>query len=366
VRERDCVLTDEKLQAMDEIIGRFDDLELQHGYESGDQFQEECQGQEEEQALHEERERGTAVLKGKEPVNFFESREADEQEEEEGKEAVNSEPGEMTCAICLGEIPLEDLAMIKGCDHIYCSYCILQWTLHKEKCFCPQCKHEFSHLMTYRALDGTLNDFPVEESIVLLRRARWFEDSLKDNAASINLLEDVRIADENAWMDDYDDDEFGEDEEMEAFYFSSAAGKARIVIGNRRFGQGGYISGGHRQARPVYPKKSDGEGSSSGSKKKIKGKGKGKAPIDAMPVVSKSSAIKIRTPNANGGKPTNLGSSLKDCSLSDTQASPSPLLGSSPNGFGRRARRNAKRAAMQQEHSPSLSEMPASWTTEAH
>lgn len=352
---------------MDEIIGRFDDLELQHGYESGDRYQDECKDQDEEQPLHEEWERSHVAEKGKEPLTFeIDSKEADDQEEEEEKEAANSEPGEMTCAICLGEIPLEDLAMIKGCDHIYCSYCILQWTLHKEKCFCPQCKHEFSYLMTYRALDGTLNDFPVEESIVLLRRARWFEDRLKGNEASINLLEDVRIADENAWMDDYDDDEFGEDEEMEAFYFSSAAGKARIAIGNRRFGQGGYISGGHRQARPINPKKSAGEGSSSGSKKKIKGKGKGKAPIDAMSEVSKSSAIKIRTPNANGGKPMNLGSSLKDSSLSDTQASPSPLLGSSPNGFGRRARRNAKRAAMQQEHSSSLSEMPASWTAEAH
>ena len=28
--------------------------------------------------------------------------------------------GELTCAICLGDIPLEDMAMVKSCDHIYC------------------------------------------------------------------------------------------------------------------------------------------------------------------------------------------------------------------------------------------------------
>lgn len=31
-----------------------------------------------------------------------------------------SEPGDMTCAICLHTIQLEDMAMVKGCDHMYC------------------------------------------------------------------------------------------------------------------------------------------------------------------------------------------------------------------------------------------------------
>mgnify|MGYP001079546830 CR=1 FL=1 len=61
-----------------------------------------------------------------------------EGEEEEGEEAVvsdaeggaagqrcGSEPGGLTCAICLStiggeEVPLADLAMVKGCDHMYC------------------------------------------------------------------------------------------------------------------------------------------------------------------------------------------------------------------------------------------------------
>ena len=38
------------------------------------------------------------------------------------------------------------------------------------------------------------------------------------------------------YADDYD--ELAADEELESFYFSSAAGQARVVLGNRRFGEG--------------------------------------------------------------------------------------------------------------------------------
>lgn len=48
------------------------------------------------------------------------------------------------------------------------------------------------------------------------------------------------------YAEDYD---LEEDEELEGFYFSSAAGRARVVLGNRRYGAGGFISGGHRQVR---------------------------------------------------------------------------------------------------------------------
>ena len=37
----------------------------------------------------------------------------------------------------------------------------------------------FSRLLTYRTLDGTISDFPVEESICLLKRAAWVQDQLK-------------------------------------------------------------------------------------------------------------------------------------------------------------------------------------------
>ena len=54
--------------------------------------------------------------------------------------------------------------------------CILRWASHRAAATCPQCKQPFEHLLTYRALDGTLHDFPMEESVTLLKRARWFTD----------------------------------------------------------------------------------------------------------------------------------------------------------------------------------------------
>ena len=57
--------------------------------------------------------------------------------------------------------------------------CILKWAVQRDNCWCPQCKAPFQYLFTYRNLDGTLNDFPQEESVVLLKRAEWFVASLK-------------------------------------------------------------------------------------------------------------------------------------------------------------------------------------------
>lgn len=131
-----------------------------------------------------------------------------------GLAAEDSEPGDLTCAICLNNIPLENLALIKvrrtagwltwlclcveallqpgaavlhgllqrggsrpvaaarpsklflfplalhlpaqGCDHMYCATCILHWALHKPEPWCPQCKQPFDMLLTYRTLDGEL------------------------------------------------------------------------------------------------------------------------------------------------------------------------------------------------------------------
>ena len=39
--------------------------------------------------------------------------------------------------------------------------------------------------------------------------------------------------------------------QVEDFYLSSAAGRARIVLGNRRWGENGYVASGRQQGRPV-------------------------------------------------------------------------------------------------------------------
>ena len=262
--------------------------------------------------------------------------------------------------------------MVKGCDHMYCAHCILHWALHKEHPWCPQCKQPFSYLLTYRTLDGELSDFPAEESVVLLKRARWFTDTLRPCAQSSSLLEDSILADETAWHEYADEFDFAEDEEIEAYYFSSAAGRARVLLGNRRFGEGGFIAAGRRQARPVP--------------KKVKGKGTGKhvrtadAPAcdEAGPSTSRVSAA-VNTPNAHGGRRRQEGQIQQQQQQQHAQRQMSPfgtspqlsgefnlgmspgtggLYGSSPSGSGRRARRNARRAAADVGGTSSSGETP--------
>ena len=59
------------------------------------------------------------------------------------------------------------------------------------------------------------------------------------------------------WADLYEhllDAELEEDEEMESYYFSSAAGRARVVLGNRRLGEGGFMrAGAHTKLTPAGP-----------------------------------------------------------------------------------------------------------------
>ena len=218
--------------------------------------------------------------------------------------------------------------------------------------------------------------------------------------------------------------DLAEDEEIESFYFSSAAGRARVLLGNRRHGEGGFISGGRRQARPAPEQragkyggsKAGGSGSKSGKTAAVRGATGG------MPPVPPAAAGSFNTPNAGGGRkarpgsaisgggstpgvcmcasvgsrwclqqaglavlvleggaanplehstrcptPANLAATLPGPLLSSAavpmaggsmagadlfasspsgSAGGSALYGSSPSGSGRRARRNARRAAM--------------------
>ncbi|KAF6262126.1 hypothetical protein COO60DRAFT_1282794 [Scenedesmus sp. NREL 46B-D3] len=178
--------------------------------------------------------------------------------------ASETSADDMTCAICLDRTALTEIALVKGCEHQYCVNCILQWALCKE--WCPQCKKPFDYLLCHKQLDGTLSDFLVEESVVLLKRARWFDDHMREVARKGAMPAGLLAASSNAagagydsdadardWADvyeDYLDAELEEDEEIEQYYFSSAAGRAR-VLGNRRWGEGGYMRAGRMYARPV-------------------------------------------------------------------------------------------------------------------
>lgn len=198
--------------------------------------------------------------------------------------------------------------------------------------------------------------------MVLLKRARWFEDSMRSSEQTSALLDDSRAADDTAWHDFADEYDLAEDEEIEAFYFSSAAGRARVTLGNRRFGEGGYIAGGRRQARPTQRQgKSSGKAAGKPPRASNASAGCGSRSNAVQAVESSgpsySTSVAIRTPNAQGGRKGKLFSSSPILSGSShigtshdelSGSSPSSgclLYGSSPSGSGRRAKRNARRAA---------------------
>lgn len=346
-------------------------------------------------------------------------------EQDEGGQHGDEGPDDLTCAICLGQIQPLDLALVKGCEHQYCVHCILQWSMHKE--WCPQCKAPFSYLYTHRHLDGTPSDYPLEESVTLLKRARWFveEHEAREKAKEL-ALGSRRLAAADAaaaaaaagaeaaaaaagdgtdryhavgdgtgppsprdWCDLYEDmvdAELEEDEAIEDFYYSSAAGRARIVLGNRRWGHGGFMRSGRMFARPVNPSGASGNGASTstgdaaqvaaapaGGKSKVKpqeessppaplpaGKGKGKAKAATGPKIPKCAqahhawapdgVAPAAVPAASplGRSPCSYGSAggvggwmAHAAALGTSPCAPS---GGTP-GSGRRAKRNARRAA---------------------
>ncbi|KAL8140163.1 hypothetical protein V2J09_006184 [Rumex salicifolius] len=150
------------------------------------------------------------------------------------------------CAICLEKIVLQETALLKGCEHAYCVMCILRWASYNEHPKCPQCKNPFESLHVHRSLDGSLQDYMFEESVCLLLRATWFkplvvvhQDEPYDEFADV-----YQYVYEEEYVDvaEYDDD-------LEDAYFNNSAS---LRIGNRRWGDNGFVRSGRREARPVH------------------------------------------------------------------------------------------------------------------
>ncbi|XP_022153003.1 uncharacterized protein LOC111020607 [Momordica charantia] len=141
------------------------------------------------------------------------------------------------CAICLNKIALQETALVRGCEHAYCVTCILRWASYTQKPTCPQCKHPFEFLIVHRSLDGGIHDYMFEESVCLLLRASWY----------IPLV----VEDREETYDDpeeyypYEDD----DEELEEDYLGASSS---LRIGNRRWGDNGYVRAGRQEARPIF------------------------------------------------------------------------------------------------------------------
>lgn len=102
----------------------------------------------------------------------------------------------------------------------------------------------------------SVHDYLLPESVCLLLRAPWFKGV--------------------PWADVEEPEEYhDEDDGFEEYYYSSS-----VRIGNRRWGDNGYVRGGRREARPVSVRQSSSldlecEGSMS-SARLAKGKGPGK------------------------------------------------------------------------------------------
>ncbi|KAH0931766.1 hypothetical protein HID58_008883, partial [Brassica napus] len=179
--------------------------------------------------------------------------------QDQGKEKIQEETHELNfgnhggcCAICLNAIPLQETAMVKGCEHTYCVTCILRWASCKESPTCPQCKHPFDFLSVHRTLDGSIEDFLFEESVCLLLRASWF--------IPLDVMVEQASYSYGYHHDDFDIPcDYDEDDDLDEFYMHGSG----LRIGNRRWGDNGFVRSGRQEARPV--KKHSGSGSSSSS-----------------------------------------------------------------------------------------------------
>ncbi|XP_057801211.1 uncharacterized protein LOC131016517 [Salvia miltiorrhiza] len=158
--------------------------------------------------------------------------------EETNPNSSNSNNHHGVCAICLNKIVLQETALVKGCEHAYCVTCILKWASCKKEPTCPQCKNGFEFLNVHRALDGSIHDYMFEESICLLLRASWF--------TPLVMVEREEVVDWEIEEYYYEDDE---EEDLDDVYLGSSSS---LRIGNRRWGDNGYVRAGRQEARPVY------------------------------------------------------------------------------------------------------------------
>ncbi|KAJ6670960.1 RING/U-BOX SUPERFAMILY PROTEIN [Salix viminalis] len=160
------------------------------------------------------------------------------------------------CAICLDKIVLQETALVKDCEHAYCVTCILRWATYSKNPTCPQCKHPFEFLNVHRSLDGSIQDYMFEESVCLLLRAAWFMPlTVEDH-------EDVYEDPDDSYPYEYEDED-----DLDEVYLSSSSS---LRIGNRRWGNNGYVRAGHQEARPVH--RSNFEDSGAGSSREPKKK----------------------------------------------------------------------------------------------
>ncbi|KAL4326103.1 hypothetical protein GQ457_11G019130 [Hibiscus cannabinus] len=190
----------------------------------------------------------TAVVKidGEQLVHALPNLSIQNQIETKNKGAVDEESCQNhsgICAICLDEIVLQETALVKGCEHAYCLMCILRWATYNQMPTCPQCKCPFEFLNVHRSLDDRIHDYMFEESVCLLLRATWFKPLIVEDHMEYR----EEVYDNLEGYYDYYPYEDEDEEEDEVYYTNSLS----LRIGNRRWGDNGYVRSGRQEARPV-------------------------------------------------------------------------------------------------------------------
>lgn len=105
-----------------------------------------------------------------------------------------------------------------------------------------------------------------EESVCLLLRASWFKPlSVEEQVEHEDAYEDLE--DYYHYQYQYED----EDDEMDEAYYG---GSSSFRIGNRRWGDNGYVRAGRQEARPVHRPNFQDSGASSSREPKRKEVGK--------------------------------------------------------------------------------------------
>lgn len=234
------------------------------------------------------------------------------------------------CAICLAIPDVLDVAHVDACLHGFHARCLARWstfTAPGARTRCPVCKTPFERALTMRGLDGRprADGSLREEPMCLLARARWCGE---DGGGG------------EGWESDGDDADEGDDADADAADEAEALamrGRARLVIGNRRFGRGGFVSGGGRRfARPAVGRE---------------GKGASARGDEASSAASSSSSSSPKTPKpptpARASREDRIAGSPSDEKNASTSATRSkgPKSAKRAESKARKAEKEAAKAA---------------------
>lgn len=126
---------------------------------------------------------------------------------------------------------------------------------------------------------NSIQDYMFEESVCLLLRATWFKPLIVEHQ------EDVYDDLEYFYPYEYEDEE----DDLDEAYLSRSP---NLRIGNRRWGDNGYVRAGRQEARPVYRPNVQDSGASSSREPKKKEAAKDKTGRRAKRTLKREAADK--------------------------------------------------------------------------